>query len=347
MRAEVTVEPDVDSLSQDWQVSLEGDESEPHCDGTPKILNVADLRALQVSATEMLFEGMPIPARGASLIVGAAKSGKTLLAVQQGIAVASGTALFDNYRVLTQGAVLIVEQDDPAGEASIKGILERGGVGDIPLYVASRLKFGLGPAMIEWLETQSVILSLRLVVLDSYTALRGPRGAGGDICKAEQNDLMLLDALAKRIGCAIVIIHHASKGSAALDWSEKAAGSYVMAAATEAQVHVSRFSDLDGMAPERLIRVRGRHAADVEMVLRFRQGTLDYEHVLEGGAAPFYPLILQLRNEFGSETFGAKELSHRTGVSRATAHRQIDRLYRSDVLVKHGYGEYYLKVVRP
>ena len=265
--------------------------------------------------------------------------------MQQAAAVASGIALFDNYRVLKQGAALIVEQDDPGGEASVKAIIEASKLKDIPLYTATRLEFGLGPEMIDWLEEQAAKLSLRLIVLDSYTALRGPRTAGIDICKAEQGDLMLLDALAKRIDSAIEIIHHASKGSAAMDWTEKAAGTYVMSAATEAQVHVSRFTELEGPAPERLIRVRGRHAADLEMVLRFRKETLDYEYVLEGGGAPFYPLILQLQTEFGSETFGAKELSHRTGVSRATAHRQIDRLYRSDVLVKRGYGTYALKVV--
>ena len=43
--------------------------------------------------------------------MGAAKSGKTLLGVQQAAAVASGAALFDTYRVLKQGAALIVEQE--------------------------------------------------------------------------------------------------------------------------------------------------------------------------------------------------------------------------------------------
>jgi hypothetical protein len=348
MRVEVMGESDVAAVGQDWQVLPEEEAGgkAAKVPTPPTILTVADLRALQVDASEMLFDGMPIPTRGASLVVGAAKSGKTLLAVQQAAAVASGAALFDTYRVLKPGAALIVEQDDPGGEASIKGIIEASKVKDVPLYTATRLEFGLGPKMIEWLEKQAVKLSLRLIVLDSYTALRGPRTAGIDICKAEQGDLMLLDALAKRIDCAIVIIHHASKGSAAMDWTEKAAGTYVMSAATEAQVHVSRFGELAGPAPERLIRVRGRHAADLELVLRFRKETLDYEHVLEGEAAPFYPLILQLQTEFGSETFGAKDLSHRTGVSRATAHRQIDRLYRSNVLVKHGYGVYGLAVLK-
>jgi len=157
-----------------------------------------------------------------------------------------------------------------------------------------------------------------------------------------QEDLTQIDALAKRTNSAIVILHHNSKGSASLDWSQQAAGTFAMGAATEAQIFISRFPDLDIAASERLIRVRGRHHEDLEAVLRFRKETLDFEHVLEGGAASCYPLLLQLRNEFGTEVFGPKELSHRTGVSRATAHRQIDRLHRSGVLTKRGYGDYSL-----
>jgi hypothetical protein len=180
-------------------------------------------------------------------------------------------------------------------------------------------------------------------VLDSYTSLRGSRCSGVDIVKAEQYDLTMLDELAKRTGCAIEIIHHASKGSAALEWSDQAAGTFAMSAATESQMHVSRFRELDGNAPERLIRIRGRHQEGIEMVVRFRKDTLDHELVLEGSAAPLYPLVLQIRSGLGSQTFGPKELSLATGVSRATAGRQVERLYRAGVLHKRGFGGYSLK----
>jgi hypothetical protein len=77
-----------------------------------------------------------------------------------------------------------------------------------------------------------------------------------------------------------------------LDWSEQAAGTFAMSASTESQMHVSRFRELAGNAPERLIRIRARHQEEIELVLRFRKDTLDHEHVLEGGAAPLYPLLL-------------------------------------------------------
>jgi len=150
----------------------------------------------------------------------------------------------------------------------------------------------------------------------------------------------MLDELGKRTESAIVIVHHDSKGSAGLDWSSRAAGTYAMGAATEAQIHVSRFAELDTNAPERLVRVRGRHLDGVELVLRFRKETLDHEHVYEGGAAPFYPLVLQLQREFGNRTFSVKEMTHATGLSRATAHRQLNRLCHSGALAKRAYGEY-------
>jgi signal transduction histidine kinase len=65
--------------------------------GQPAVLSIADLMALDVAPPSMLIDGL-LPGSGASLLFGAPKSNKTLLAVQMAIAVASGHPLFDNYR---------------------------------------------------------------------------------------------------------------------------------------------------------------------------------------------------------------------------------------------------------
>ena len=237
----------------------------------------------------------------------------------------------------------MVEQDDPAGVSSVKAILERSEVPTtgIPFHLVTEAP-QFGSAVISWLEGHIAALSLLLVVLDSYTALRGPRPKGVDIVKAEQLDLRQLDALAKRTRCVIRVITHSSKGSAGLDWSEKAAGTFAMSAATESQIHVSRFPELESAAAERLVRIRGRHSEDLEIVLRFRKETLDYAIVLEGGASTLYPTLLQLQTTFGRESFGPKELSQATGSSRATAHRIIERLSRAAAFQKRSHGDYVL-----
>jgi len=280
----------------------------------PAVLSVAELMALEVAPPSMLIEGV-LPASGASLMFGAPKSNTTLFAVQTAIAVASGHALLDYDRVIKPGPALIVEQDDPAGAASLSDILRRSPVPveGIPFYLAPRVPFTFGLELLEWLEAEIVQKALRLIVLDSYTALRGPRTAGVDIVKAEQNDLTMLDELAKRTGCAMEIVHHDSKGSAGLEWSSKAAGTFAMSAATGAQIHISRFPELDSNASERLVRIRGRHLEGTEMVLRFRKDTLDHEHVLEGGVAPFYPILLQLQTAFGGDHHRQRALLPRTG----------------------------------
>jgi hypothetical protein len=333
--------PDIDELADKWGTQPDDSRARANGSAKPEVLDVAALLALPVSAPSMLVENF-VPSAGASLMFGAPKSNKTLVAVQIGIAVAANRPVFDYYRVLESGPVMMVEQDDPAGAASVKEILKRSPVRveGIPFYLVPRVPFTFGLQLIEWLESEIQTRKLRLAILDSYTTLRGSRGSGVDIVKAEQHDLNLIDNLAKRTGCAIPIIHHDSKGSAGLNWSDKAAGTFAMSAATEAQIHISRFPDLDSNAPERLVRIRGRHLEGTEMVLRFRKDTLDHEHVLEGGAAPFYPLLLQLRTTFGTETFGQKELSRATGVSPATAGRQIARLHRAGALTKRGFGEY-------
>src|SRR5665213_270298 len=87
----------------------------------PRVLDVADLLALDTPAPSMLVENW-LPERGASLIVGAAKANKTLIAVQIGIAVATGNPFLENYRILRPGPVLIlslIHISEPTRQAEI------------------------------------------------------------------------------------------------------------------------------------------------------------------------------------------------------------------------------------
>ena len=312
----------------------------------PLVLTVADVMALKVEPRCELIEKW-LPTRGACLIFGKPKSNKTTIAVQAAIAVATGQAFLDYYKVLKTGPVLLLTQDDPDGAASVQDLFR---VSPIPthgqpIYTVPKVPFDFGVLFIEWLEKEIVEKKLVFAVLDSYTKLRGPRKSGIDIVKAESADLTELDELAKRTNCCILIIHHDSKSAAAaLDWSDHAAGTYAMSSSTENQIHMARFSDLLDGAPERLVQVRGRHTRGNEVVVRFREKTLDQEFILEGGAAPLYPMILGLRNSFGSEPFTPKEYKFETGVSSATATRHIARLLQSDALIRTGKGSYKLSI---
>jgi hypothetical protein len=311
----------------------------------PIVRTVPEILALQHEKPGELVEGM-MPDRGACTLVGAPKTGKTILAFQVCDAVVRGQALFDNYPV-KQGPAMFIEQDDPAGAESMQEMIMSSSLAlaldDVPFYLVTRIPFSLGPDFHDWLKGEITRLKLKLVVIDSYTALRGARN-GHDIVKIEQTEMLLLDELGKQTNSLLLVIHHGSKSSIQLDWSQQAAGTFAMSAAVEAQIHISRFADLDSNAPERLVRVRGRHLRGTEIVLRFREATLDYEHVLESPAAALYPLIIQLQREFGTAAFKPKEFMELTGFKPATAHRYLDRLYRAGVLKRVSFGVWLLQL---
>jgi hypothetical protein len=310
----------------------------------PVVLTVPEILGLYRNKPSDLIEGIA-SARGACILHGAAKSGKTILAFQMCDAVARGQALFDKYRV-QQGPTMLIEQDDPAGAESIQDMIQRSSLAltleDVPFYLVTRIPFPLGPDFIDWLKAEILRLKLNLVVLDSYTALREQR-KGSDIVKIEQSDMRMLDQLGKETNCLLLIVHHGSKGSIHLNWTERAAGTFAMSAAVEAQIHISRFDELGSNAAERLVRVRGRHQRGTEFVLRFRETSLDYEHVLESSAASFYPMILQLQREFGNAPFSPKKFSGLTALSLATVHRHLERLHIGGLVKRLKFGEWQLQ----
>jgi AAA domain len=133
----------------------------------PKLLNYGELKGIETPMQRPLFDGYPLPARGATLLFGQSKAGKTILALQVALAIARGKPLFDYYSLSQKGAggVLVVEQDDPDGAAGIRDLVERSGGGplDMPFYLVPRVPFSFGPAFLDWLEKE--ITSRKLVLL--------------------------------------------------------------------------------------------------------------------------------------------------------------------------------------
>jgi hypothetical protein len=100
MKRELQAESELETLPS-MSASMKGSNRDDH-PTTPRVLSVVDLLALDMPAPSMLVESI-LPERGASLIVGAAKANKTLIAIQLGIAVASGHPFLENYRVVRPG----------------------------------------------------------------------------------------------------------------------------------------------------------------------------------------------------------------------------------------------------
>lgn len=274
---------------------------------------------------------------GVTLMVGAPKAGKTIAAVDMLLSLASGQSLFEWYQVHGPCPSLIVEQDDSNGEASLKNLRmkNRRFRNGAPHYFVTGTRFTIGDGDLDrWLLDQIQKLHLGFVVLDAYTSLRSIRPHGVDIVKAEEGDMRFLSAIAQKTNCSILLLHHDSKSSSQLEWASRAAGTYAMGANTDAQIFVSRFTDFSEGEPERMVRVRSRHLAGQEFVIRFREESMDYDLVMAGGASHLYPEIKQLRHHFPSGGFTAKQVQDETGWSRTSIYRILNRLTTNLVLRK-------------
>jgi len=318
--------------------------TEPAAKEQPRTVGVEELMALAGTPTKFLIADF-LTGPGAWLVVGSQKAGKTLLAVQMALSYQAGVPLLARYKTLESRPVLIVEQDDPFRELAVKDIVAKSPVAAIPgrFFATVGANFTLGPELVRYLQAEIPARDLGLVVLDSYTKMRPIRSGGADIVKVDLNEIALLDALAKKLDCVILLIHHPSHGNAALDWSDQAAGSYALGMAAEGLIHICRFPDSDVDAPERLIRVRGRRLDGLALVARFRRETWDYECLLEGPASSMFPEIQQMRSVFGNEAFTPKRLQHEIGSSRATCFRLLRRLVAGGVVYRAPGGEYAMR----
>jgi AAA domain/Bifunctional DNA primase/polymerase, N-terminal len=309
--------------------------------------SAAELLDLKVPEQRMLIDGFLVR-EGVVLIVGSHKTGKTILAAQISVAVASGQALMQWWPVKEKGPVIVVEMDDPAGEQNFHTYFKKSPIPtrglDIQVFTQSDLGgLTLGVEFLDWLEFEIKKRKPRLIVLDSYSALRGHRKVGGDIVKIEGDEISLLNRLCHKHDCVIGLLHHVSGGRRAMDWADQSGGTFQMGASSVGMIHISRFAHkLPDSAPERLIHGRPRMGREVAATVRFRESSFDYEMVLSGDAAPFYPSLRQIADEIGSSVFTPKTLYQVLGVARSTAMELLSQLGRTDGLMRINPGEYRL-----
>lgn len=325
--------------------------AQPAPEKPPRVLPTAfslnSLRTLTIPGSEMLIDQLLVTP-GLTLMVGASKSGKTILSVQMGMCLANHLHLFD-YFTTAQANTLIVEWDDKQGKSSLKAfeLKARASRGENQPFHGtvkeyddedSLLDFTLSdPEFVPWLKGLIKEYQARFVILDSYTALRGFHSGGKDIVKVEATELSQLNRLAIEMSCAILLIHHTSKSAATQERHSRSAGTFVMAAVPEAQIVVERFRELGEEDPARLVSIRGRHLRGMQMVLRFREESLDFDFIMDGPASEEFPRLRQLlRGGFRGKAFTAAEVTKEIGWAKTQVYALLSRLTASGLLRKDG-----------
>lgn len=264
------------------------------------------------------------------------RNGKTTAAIQMAMAVAAGIDFLGHSTY--QAPVLYVGADDKQGEPQLQEYLEkcRASRPGLPFHYvlppssADPFEFTFSnPRFISQLKDKIAESKAGLVVFDSYTALRGPRGAGGDLVKSEALEISMLAEMARDFYFAGMLISHDSKGSSNLSWDLRSAGSFAVAQSSEGNIRISRFSDLPEGHNARLVQIRHRRLRGAQFAVRFREESLDYDLIVEGGAAEYLPHLIDLYREFQGVPFTQKQTTEELGWTRSTASRYLRRFLSS------------------
>ena len=166
-------------------------------------------------------------AEAVGIVGGEPKCGKSFLALDLAVAVASGTPCLRRFAVPQPGRVLLYAAEDPLDvvRRRVDGICQAAGVAidglDLQVITAPALRLDVADDRRALAETVAA-LAPRLLVLDPFVRLhRVDENAAGDVAPL----LAYLRDLQRRHHLAVLVVHHARKGGARLRAGQALRGS--------------------------------------------------------------------------------------------------------------------------
>lgn len=225
-----------------------------HDEGADELL-ARDLPPIQ------MVVGDVIPA-GLLLLAGDPKAGKTLLAQDLALSIATGRPAWGGLEV-PQGRVLYIARE--GGEIAFRNRLEimlEGAAAPSEMriaYESEKLGGRLESQLESWMTKQP---DTRLVVIDTYAAV-APETRGVNRHQEDYNALAgLADCANRHPGTLYLVIHHTRKAEGE-DVMHKISGSQGMTAATDGNAVLSRHT----AARQCVLSVRPRNAEESELVI--------------------------------------------------------------------------------
>ena len=305
-------------------------------------ITAAALLAKTLPPLVYVVEGL-LPA-GATLLTGKSKDGKSLMAYNLALAVASGGKAFGRFAV-QQGAVwyLALEDGERRAQARIKAQMDKYTIPavalqrlELTLWEAPRLTQGLEEELTQWMTDTD---TPRLVIIDILEKVRPPRRRNGSIYEDDYQATQSITRLAQDHNVAVLIIHHANKLNPN-DFRDSASGSMSLIGGADNFWSLNR----QALNSDATLRITGRDILEEqELALEFKEG---YWSVL-GKAAEVNQSkerkeildLLQHRKRSMTPAQIAEELQK----NRATIRRLLRNMVEAGVLLQPYEGHYDLK----
>jgi hypothetical protein len=243
------------------------------------LCRAADLGADQPSPRRWLVESLWAE-RAVGILGGEPKCGKSLLALDVAVSVASGTPCLRRFAVDKPGRVLLYAAEDslPIVRERLDGIAAAAGIGlgSLDLFVITAPSLRLDTETDRGRLEETVRLACpRLLVLDPFVRLHSiDENAAGEVAPL----LGYLRRLERTYETAVLLVHHVRKGAANLRGGQALRGSSELHAWGDSNLYLRRRGDS--------LRLSVEHRAAAA-----------FDDLFLGFPSPGHPLALELVDE--------------------------------------------------
>jgi hypothetical protein len=277
-------------------------------------------------------------AEGAWLFGGKPKIGKSWMAYDLALAIASGRPVFDSIPI-TQGDVLYLALED--SQRRLKSRLLKKGVRNPPERLTLVEQGGwpdLDNGCIAELEAWAdAVARPTLIIVDVLKMVRGATRANESLYDADYRALTGLAAFARLRGIAVLIVHHVRKMDSD-DPLESLSGTNGLTGAADGVMVLKR----DSGTGHCLLYVRGRDVEESEKAVRFKPDNGTWE--LLGNAQDVgrtderHAILETLRSH--DNPLSVREISDILGKNYEAVRKCLARMWANGEIEKKGRGSY-------
>jgi AAA domain-containing protein len=307
-------------------------------DGTDRTVswNAADLLTATFEPPRWAVPG--ILSEGVTVLAGPPKVGKSWLALSLAVTVASGGKALGKVEVDAGPALYLALEDTGRRlQSRLRTVL----AGALPppdltcVIECPALSQGGVEQITAWLDAHP---NARLVVIDVFAKVRGPRQAGMSAYDADYRSVGEIKALADRYGVTFLVVHHTRKVESE-DFLADVSGTNGIAGAADAVLVLRRTrGKADGV-----LLITGRDVDESEYAMSFDAGAGAWRMLDQPADELAMPdtrlmILTHLRQHPGQ---GPKQISEATGVAYELAKKTAKRMADDNQLHTDGKGRYF------
>jgi len=302
-----------------------------------------DCQIVGITAKELMAKEFPEPrwaipgvlSEGLNLLAGKPKKGKSIFALNIGLAISLGGLALGKIPV-EQGAVvyLALEDTERRLQKRLNHMMRysQKAPGDLHLFTQwPRMDSGL-----ELLESEvSEISNTRLVIIDTLQKFRKPTKGNANLYAEDYETVSKIKDVADRLGVCILLIHHLRKADAG-DVFDTLSGTLGLTGGTDGNLVMQNIKGTT------TLHITGRDIESVEYAIELDPQMLAWRLLGERSEVKKTPEQQRIFDalKMATESVAPKKLADITGLSEGVVKNILAKFLESGDVRKEGYGKY-------